>query len=69
MSAVTFALASKGIHVRPPGASIPLEVIPFMTAPFTAGVLFAAVAGAALFALYPAFRASRLRPVQALAGR
>ena len=69
MSVVTLGLANKGIHVRPPGASIPLEVIPFMTARFTAGVLFAAIAGAALFALYPAFRASRLRPVQALAGR
>ena len=69
MTLVTTGLASKGIHVTAPGASIPLEVVPFMTARFTAGVLFAAIAGSAIFALYPAFRASRLRPVQALAGR
>jgi ABC-type antimicrobial peptide transport system permease subunit len=32
-------------------------------------VLIWATAGAGLFALYPAFRASRLRPVEALAGK
>ena len=39
---------------------------PMETAPASAIV---ATGGAVLFALYPALRASRLRPVQALAGR
>jgi ABC-type lipoprotein release transport system permease subunit len=32
-------------------------------------VLTAAVVGAMVFSIYPALRASRLRPVEALAGR
>jgi ABC-type lipoprotein release transport system permease subunit len=40
-----------------------------MSGPFTFGVTVIAILGAVLFALYPALRASRLRPVQALAGR
>lgn len=66
---ITFGLAHRGIRFTPPSATMTMEVFPFLTFGFTAGVLFAAVAGAVLFALYPAFRASRLRPVQALAGR
>jgi ABC-type antimicrobial peptide transport system permease subunit len=44
-------------------------VIPFLTPGFALAVMAVAIAGAVLFALYPALRASRLRPVQALAGR
>ncbi len=69
MSVITFGLASKGIHFTPPSATMAIEVIPFLTPGFTVVVLFIAMGGAVLFALYPAFRASRLRPVQALAGR
>lgn len=69
MVLLTSALARKGITFTPPSATMSMEVYPFLTFGFTAGVLFTAVAGAVLFALYPAFRASRLRPVQALAGR
>ena len=69
MTILTTALARKGITVTPPSATMAMDVFPFMTFGFTAGVLFAAIAGAVIFALYPAFRASRLRPVQALAGR
>ena len=69
MNLIIFGLASKGIHFMPPSATMAIEVIPFLTAKFTAAVLFIAMGGAVLFALYPAFRASRLRPVQALAGR
>lgn len=66
---ITLGLATRGITFTPPSATMSMEVFPFLTFGFMAGVLFAAVAGAVLFALYPAFRASRLRPVQALAGR
>ncbi|MDP3151477.1 MAG: ABC transporter permease [Archangium sp.] len=69
MSVITLGLASKGIHFTPPSATMAIEVIPFLTPGFTVVVLFIAMGGAVLFALYPAFRASRLRPVQALAGR
>ncbi len=68
-SVVTFALSRRGIHFMPPNATMAIDIFPFMTARFTVGVLFAAVLGAVLFSLYPAWRASRLRPVEALAGR
>ncbi len=67
--AIVFALSLKGINFTPPNATMPLDVFPFLTAPYTALTLTAAVVGSVLFALYPAWRASRLRPVQALAGR
>jgi putative ABC transport system permease protein len=69
MSAITGGLASHGIHFTPPNATMAVDIFPFLSAPFTVGVLLTAVVGAILFALYPALRASRLRPVQALAGR
>ncbi len=68
-STITFILAKRGIHFTPPNSSMEIDVYPFMTAAFTVGVMFAAVFGAVLFSLYPAWRASRLRPVEALAGR
>jgi ABC-type lipoprotein release transport system permease subunit len=45
-----------------------LDVFPFLTVKYTALALLTAIGGAVLFALYPAWRASRLRPVQALSG-
>ncbi len=66
---ITFALSRNGLHVTPPNATMALDVFPFITLQYTALTLLAAVAGSVLFALYPAWRASRLRPVQALAGR
>lgn len=69
MSAITGGLASHGIHFTPPNATMAVDIFPFLSAPFTVGVVLTAVVGAILFALYPALRASRLRPVQALAGR
>ena len=66
---VTSALAARGLHFMPPNATMEIEIIPYMGPRFTLAVMLAAVLGAVLFALYPALRASRLRPVQALAGR
>lgn len=65
---ITFGLAQKGITFMPPNASVPFEIFPFLTLRFTAGILLTAIFGAVIFAFYPAYRASRLRPVQALAG-
>lgn len=66
---LTAALARKGIPFTPPSATMAVDVFPFMTAGFTAAILVLAMLGAVLFSLYPAWRASRLRPVEALAGR
>lgn len=69
MNLITSALAKKGLHITPPSATMEIEIIPFLTVRFTLVIMFIAMGGAVLFALYPALRASRLRPVQALAGR
>lgn len=66
---ITTLLALRGLNVTPPSATMAIEIIPFVTAPFLALVVLAAIVGAMGFGLYPAWRASRLRPVQALAGR
>ena len=65
---LTFALSRHGIRFTPPNATMPLDVFPFLTAQYTALALATAIGGAVLFALYPAWRASRLRPVEALSG-
>lgn len=66
---VTSVLASKHISITPPNASMAIEIIPFITARFTGAIMVVAIVGAVAFALYPALRASKLRPVEALAGR
>jgi putative ABC transport system permease protein len=68
MGVVTL-LARRGISFSFPGSAVPFKLTPFMTASYLAQVVLMATLGAGLFALYPAFRASRLRPVQALAGQ
>lgn len=65
---LTFALSRHGIRFTPPNATMPLDVFPFLTVQYTALALATAIGGAVLFALYPAWRASRLRPVEALSG-
>lgn len=67
-TALTFVLSRSGLHFTPPSATVSLDIFPFLTVKYTALALTTAVAGAVLFALYPAWRASRLRPVQALSG-
>ena len=62
-------LGHRGMVFKPPNATMPIEIFPFLTAPFSLGIVVVAVLGAMVFALYPAVRASRLRPVEALAGR
>jgi putative ABC transport system permease protein len=66
---VVALLARRGITVTAPGSNLPFVLIPHVTAPYLAQVAALAALGAAAFALYPAIRASRLRPVEALAGR
>jgi putative ABC transport system permease protein len=54
-----------GVHLQPPGGD-PTVMFPYIEGPFVAKVVAAAVAGALVAALYPAWKASRLRPVEAL---
>lgn len=55
-----------GIPIQIPGTGRPLLVHTFVTAPYLAAVLGVVLLGTQLSALYPAWWASRLRPVQAL---
>lgn len=66
---ITYGALAPGLHVTPPQATMAIDIFPFLTARFLLIVSAIAVVGAVLFALYPARRASRLRPVEALAGR
>ncbi len=66
---ITFLLSRHGIHFTPPTATMPIEVFPYLTVRFMLLISAAAMGGAVVFSLYPAIRASRLRPVEALAGR
>ncbi len=68
-AAITGWLGRRGLMMTPPSATVALELNPYLTPGYAAAVLALALFGAVLFALYPAFRASRLRPVEALAGR
>jgi putative ABC transport system permease protein len=67
--AVVTALGHRGLTFTFPGSAVPFVLTPFMKPAYLIEVLLTAAGGAGLFALYPAFRASRLRPVEALAGK
>jgi putative ABC transport system permease protein len=57
---------SKGIVLKFAGMTSPLVVYPTATAGYILSILALAAGGAALAALWPSLRASRLRPVEAL---
>ncbi|MBK7857548.1 MAG: ABC transporter permease [Archangiaceae bacterium] len=58
---------SRGIPLPAPGANVESIVRPWVSGRFVVGVLLGTPLGAALATLWPAWRASRLRPVEALA--
>ncbi len=66
---LTSWLAYQGIVFTAPSLTVPFDVRPFVGWGYLAAMALIATLGAALFSLYPAWRASRLRPVEALAGR
>lgn len=66
--AVVLWLNHRGIEMTPPGSNIPFMLRPYVTPAYLGQIALLACAGAIVFALYPAWRASRLRPVTALAG-
>ncbi len=67
-AAVVAWLNVRGIEMTPPGSNVPFILRPFVSTTYLAQVAGIACLGAVVFALYPAWRASRLRPVEALAG-
>ena len=56
-----------GIPLPAPGATVPSIIRPFVTTRFILTAAIGTPLGAALATLWPAWRASRLRPVEALA--
>ncbi len=63
---VVYALGKVGLPMRPTGATIPDVVRPVVSVGFVLQAVVVAIVGAAVAALYPAYRASRMTPVQAL---
>ena len=60
-------LGEHGISLPAPGASAPSMIRPFISMKFMVGGFLGTPVGAAVAPLWPAWRASRLRPVEALA--
>lgn len=65
--AVTYWLHQRGILLPSPGATVDSIIRPFVTFTYLGRSVVMAAVGAGLAALWPAWRASRLRPVEALA--
>lgn len=57
-----------GIAMTAPTSSVPFVIRPYVTLPYLLSISGLAALGALIFSMYPAWRASRLRPVEALAG-
>ncbi len=66
-SAFVFYYGYKGIVLKFPGMLAPLHIYPTVTVGYILFVLGLAAGGAVLSALWPAVRASQMRPVEALA--
>lgn len=65
-TALVVIFGDVGISLRVPGANLPEIVRPFITAIFVVKTVGYAAFGAALASVYPAYRASKLTPVEAL---
>ncbi len=65
-SVLVHYLGASGVPFRATGGALTFELHPYVTTAYVLQTLLTAVLGAALAALYPALRASRLNPIQAL---
>jgi putative ABC transport system permease protein len=66
-SAIIALLAIDGVTLTTPGASTAQHLVPFVRLTFLARMVALCAVGASVASLWPAWRASRLRPVEALA--
>lgn len=66
---VVYWLGEKGIEFSFVGSKVPFVLSAGVSYTFLVQVFFASVLGAAVFGIYPAYRASRLKPVDALGGK
>lgn len=62
----TFAAGARGITITPPGALFAQIIHPVARVDLAAGAIVVAVVGAVLAAAWPAYKASRMNPVEAL---
>lgn len=65
--AVTLWLHHRGLLLPAPGSNVDSVIRPFVSFPYLVRSVVMASVGAALAALWPAYRAAQLRPVEALA--
>lgn len=66
---IILGMHTTGIVLHMPGQIVPFTIHPFLTVRYLVFVVALAAVGAVIFARYPAARAGRLRPVEALAGQ
>ncbi|MBI5498187.1 MAG: ABC transporter permease [Deltaproteobacteria bacterium] len=59
-------MGARGLELPAPGSAVPQIIRPYVASAFLLRMVLTAGTGAALAALYPAWKASRLRPVDAL---
>jgi len=64
--AVTIWLGRRGVDISMPGMTVSNVLRPYLLPPFLAAAVVLAVVGATAAAVYPALRASKMRPVEAL---
>ncbi|MCC7072859.1 MAG: ABC transporter permease, partial [Deltaproteobacteria bacterium] len=67
-SGIVALLAVNGVDLTTPGASLPQHLVPFIRMDFLLRMVGICTIGSIVAALWPAWKASRLRPVEALAG-
>ena len=67
-SGIVALLAINGVDLTTPGASLPQHLVPFIRLDFIGRMVGICTLGSVVAALWPAWKASRLRPVEALAG-
>lgn len=64
---IVFIMSTIGIAIPAPGSTIKFILVPYLTAEYVLSAFIFTTVGAAVVSVWPAWRASRLRPVEALA--
>ena len=64
---IVYLMSTIGIRIPAPGSTIKFVLVPYLTVDYVVSAFIFTTVGAALVSVWPAWRASRLRPVEALA--